>query len=256
MAEFKNMNELFQYWENNNTYPDYVCGIWSTDGTLSRLTVGVNDKNAENVILSLIENDSSVAFVYQKYSKNYLLSVIDEMNCRFSEIEYAEKTGFVSMGLNEYDNRVDIAFKIDFEENSDTLALVAELTECFGDAVNVDYTDALIEFTVDDLMLHPDKSGKNTVVYAPVSYDKPDEPEINALESNLVICCVILVVSVLMLFTALIFQRKRLLVLTDGTVKNDGYNKKYIENIIKNSMPETPAGLDLKIMEAINNKGE
>jgi len=253
MAEFKDMNELFQYWENNKAYPDYVCGVWSADGTQSRLIVAVNDENAKDEILSLIENDSSVTFAYQKHSKNHLLSIIDEMNGRFSESEYAKKTGFVCMGLNEYDNRVDISFKIGFEENTDTQELIAELTQRFGDAVYIDYTDEVIELTVDDFVLYPDDFGMNTVVYTPISHDKSEKTEINALESNLTVCCVILAVSILMLLTALIFQRRRLLVLTDGTIKNAGYNKKDIENIIKNNTFATSSELDSKIMEAVNN---
>ena len=38
--EVKTMNDLFQYWELNG-YPEYVCGVWSTDGSEQNLTVGI-----------------------------------------------------------------------------------------------------------------------------------------------------------------------------------------------------------------------
>lgn len=246
MSEYKDMNELFQYWEENNAYPDYVCGIWSTNGSLSHLTVSLNDINAQKEILELIEIDSSVAFAYGKYSKNYLLSIIDEMNNRFSDYEYAQNTGFVCMGLNEYNNCIDISFKIGFKENADTIELTAELNERFADAVYIDYTDVVIENT-ENLMLYPDDCGMNTIVYPPAL-----ENEIKASENDLGVSCVILTVSVLTLLTALIFQTKRTLILSNGETSTLGHKNDDIESILKNNSPEPSPELDKKIFDMID----
>ena len=77
-VEVKTINDLFQYWEFNG-YPDYVCGVWSTDGSENNLTVGIlktdEGENGKDEILSKIENDEAVTFEYQKYSKNYLFEI-------------------------------------------------------------------------------------------------------------------------------------------------------------------------------------
>lgn len=254
MAEYKDINELFQHWENDG-YPDYVCGVWSTNGGMEHLTVAVNTESAQDEILELIENDSSVAFAYQKYSKNQLLSIIDEMNGRLSEYEYAESVGFVCMGLNEYDNRVDISFKIGFEEDTLSLALVNELTERFGDAVYFDYTEELI--ITDDLVMPLDDVVEYTVLNTTASNQsvvsvEPKDAKISTLETNLSGVCVILAISVLILVTAYIIQRKRLLSLAHGGTMNLSYSKGEIEDIIKNNSPDTSRELDDRVMEAVN----
>lgn len=255
MAEYKDINELFQHWENSG-YPDYVCGVWSTNGGMEHLTVAVNTESAQDEILEHIENDSSVAFTYQRYSKNQLLSIIDEMNGRFSEYEYAESVGFVCMGLNEYDNRVDVSLKIGFEEDALSLALVNELTERFGDAVCFDYTDELI-INTEDLVLPLDDVVEYTVINTPVLNRsavsvEPKDTKMSSLEANLSGVCVILAVSVLILVTAYIIQRKRLLSLAHGGTMNLSYSKGEIEDIIKNNSPDISRELDDRVMEVIN----
>lgn len=249
MAMYKDMNELFQYWENNRTYPDYVCGVWSTHGGMEHLTVAVNSVDAEREILSLIENDSSVAFAYQIYSKNYLLSIIDEMNERFSDTEYSEKTGFVWMGLNEYDNRVEFGFKKGYENDLTSLELINELTERFGDAVQIEYTDEVICYATEDIMSYPlplEDVG-STIIYTPSNNSK-----ISSFEGDLITCCMILAISVLILSAAFILQRKRLLRLSDGSVKAS-YEKSEIECAVKSSSLTPPPDLDKRIMDMIDD---
>ena len=51
-AEFADANALFQYWYSTqetpsaSPYPDYVCGVWSTDGTTDHLTIAVTKDEA------------------------------------------------------------------------------------------------------------------------------------------------------------------------------------------------------------------
>lgn len=244
MAEFKDINELFQYWENN-TYPEYVCGIWSTNGSLFHLTVAVNDEKAEKEILELIENDSSVAFAYARYSKNFLVSIIDEMNSRFCEYEYANKTGFVLMSLDEYENRVDIAFKTEYENNEYCIELVNELESRFGEAINIEYTDAEFVLT-DDLVLH-DIPVNNEITYAPHKLNDG-----NILQGNMAACSIILALCVLILSTALVLRKNRGLQLTNGSVKNNSEARDNIESVIKESGLEPSADLDKRIMNMID----
>ena len=63
---FPTLFDLFHHWCTDG-YPDYVTGIWSTDGSSYNLTLGVtNDAAGEagkQEILDQIEDDASVAFV-------------------------------------------------------------------------------------------------------------------------------------------------------------------------------------------------
>lgn len=243
MAEYKNVYELFQYWEND-AYPDYVCGIWSTNGGVAYLTVAVNTKDAKDEILSLIEDDSSVSFTYQKYSKNYLLSIIDEMNTKFCEYEFAKETGFLAMCLNEYENRVEITIDDEKIENSATVELVTELENRFGEAVYIEYSDADTVVSTEDLVAHLD----NTVTYQEIP-----EKENTALEAHLSVCCVILAISLLVLSCAFILQKRRALRTVNGkTVTSGRVTLKEIEELIKNSPAEPSSKLDEKINNLIN----
>ena len=77
-ARYRNAGELYEAWAEN--LPDYICGIWSIDGGTTNLTFGIQNNEAGDTgkqrMLDLIENDSSITFVYQEYSRNYLLYLI------------------------------------------------------------------------------------------------------------------------------------------------------------------------------------
>ncbi len=121
--------------------PDYICGIWSTDGTLERITIGIQNtaegNSAKLEILDRIEDDSAVTFVYQKHSKNRLIGILDELYPYFDD-----DAGLVSAGLNEIDNRIDVAFFEERAEDPRTKELIRKLGETYGDAISISYTDA------------------------------------------------------------------------------------------------------------------
>lgn len=136
--------ELWLQWAKHA--PDYICGIWSTDGSMERLTIGIQNTEEGNAakqeILDMIEDDSAITFVYQKHSKNELLRILDELYSYFER-----DAGLVSAGLNEIDNRIDIEI---FEENAKDAAtkeMISELEAAYGDAVSISYTDEEIVLT-------------------------------------------------------------------------------------------------------------
>ena len=119
-GEYANIGELYQSWWMNGgdcPYPDYVCGVWSTDGTIDNLTVAVTKDDAGEAgkaeILSLIADESSVTFTYGAYSYKELLSVRDAL------LPYlGEETGAFGMGMDESENCVSIDIDIS-KPNSD-----------------------------------------------------------------------------------------------------------------------------------------
>ena len=63
-GKYATMGDLYQAWGGYEGYPDYICGVWSTDGGMSNMTVAVTkDKAGERgkeEILSLLESPNSV----------------------------------------------------------------------------------------------------------------------------------------------------------------------------------------------------
>ena len=144
-AQYSNAGELYEAWAEN--LPDYICGVWSTDGGYSNLTFGIQDTEAGNAgkqkMLDLIENDSSITFVYQEYSRNYLLQIQREID------EYMKlDLGLVSTGLYDTRNCIELGILEDRKNDADTQAMIKEITDKYGNAVSVTYTDAHFELTL------------------------------------------------------------------------------------------------------------
>ena len=130
--------DLFQSWAEN--YPDYICGVWSTDGGMNNLTFSVmNNEDGEKgkeEILALVEDDSTVTFEYGVVSRNYLTQVQEEL------LPYFEKDlGLLSSAVYEMQNRIELGIMIDRAEDPDTLAMLEELKEKYGNIFIIAYTD-------------------------------------------------------------------------------------------------------------------
>lgn len=124
--------------EYSKRLPDYICGYWSTDGTSWNLTFGILDTEEGNAgmqeMLFLIEDDSTVSFVYQKYSKNYLLQVKEEI-CEYFFMD----NGLQSVGVDVSENCVSVAFEESYANNETTQGFISELLSRYGDAVNISF---------------------------------------------------------------------------------------------------------------------
>lgn len=244
-GEYATAGDLYQDWaatyppDYTPSYPDYVCGVWSTDGGMTNLTIAVQDNEAgeagKQEILDLIADDSTVTFVYQKYSKNYLLSIQKEIDLYFEN-----DLGMVFTGVNEYDNRVDIGILEERKNDPDTKKMIDELTEKYGDAVFIEctYAVASIEDTVADFSTISDAND-----------------EVNNKHIIVVLCAV---GSVFIAVASVVVVRKRsALTLQTNTGENiatSTLSTKEVENMVKSSNTEVPAELDAKIMTEINNK--
>ena len=91
-GKYATMGELYQAWGGYEGYPDYICGVWSTDGGMSNMTVAVTkDKAGERgkeEILSLLENPNSVTFTYQSYSYQELQEVNEAVVVLYISLKY------------------------------------------------------------------------------------------------------------------------------------------------------------------------
>lgn len=229
-GQFRSAGDLWEHWCQTDSIPDFITGIWSTDGTTENLTFGVvpgqEGETAKNWILSRITDDSTVTFVTQTYSRNYLWAIMEDVNTYFDL-----GLGFMSAGPSEYDNVVYVELHTDYENNPDSLTAVAELTEKYGDAISVSFTDTVYVTTLesvtppDPFLLMP--APKKAVSPLPV----------------LVFLCLILGCVILMT------ERKRQLLLTGGGIAE--ISAASIEQQIRNTVPAVPGTLDDRIMESI-----
>lgn len=143
-APYANAMDLYQEWYEN--YPDYISGIWSTDGGMN-LTFGIAEsadfESTKNEILSLIENDGSASFVQQKYSYNDLKEIQEYMNTYFTN--YDPSLGLSAMGIYEMENYVGIDFLEDKKDDETVRAFIKQLEDKYGDAVQINYSEGFVQ---------------------------------------------------------------------------------------------------------------
>ncbi|MBR6603967.1 MAG: hypothetical protein IKK94_08125 [Clostridia bacterium] len=252
-AEYEMIGELYEKWTTEG-YPEYVTGVWSTYGDMSHLTIGIIDgeegENGKAEILALIENDSSVNFTTQKYSRNYLVGIMDELD------GYIKKgLAFSCGGVYEIENVVKLTLLEDHMDDEVSEAVKLEMQEKYGDAVAFDYGEGIItEDLIAPIDLGPVKelieSGNVHIYYT----DIESTPE----KSNKTFYIVLVTALTLALGMPVFFFRKnRLMKTTNGEVVSEApLCDKEIENMIKDSDPQYPTELDEKISKIIVNRNK
>lgn len=144
---FKTMGDLYGYWYETASdcpYPDYVCGVWTETGDMSQLVVAVTkDEKGEagkQEILSLIEDDNSVSFMYQAYSYRELSIVNDFVTERLRELGINNW----GCGIDEMENVVSVDIDTSLPE------VKAFMEECFTAYANmVKFSDGVVFFEYD-----------------------------------------------------------------------------------------------------------
>ena len=128
---FTNGGDLYQYWATVTGYPEYVCGVWSADGTEQNIVIALTKDDKGNVgkeeILAMVEDDTSVSFTYAKYSYAELRAIQDALT-EYMGIE----NGFYTLGVSEMKNCVSLGIDTDMECNK---AFIQECIELYGDKV-------------------------------------------------------------------------------------------------------------------------
>ena len=146
-GKYATMGDLYQAWGGYEGYPDYICGVWSTDGGMSNMTVAVTkDKAGERgkeEILSLLENPNSVTFTYQSYSYQELQEVNEAIVSRMM----AGDQSIVACGIYEMENKVHISV-LETAENAEETA--QELVKTYGDKVTVELGAMLFDTTMEE----------------------------------------------------------------------------------------------------------
>ena len=145
---YENAGQLYEAWMRQGGVPDYISGVWSTDGGTENLTFGVVKGEAgeqgKQEILALVRDDSTVTIVYQTYSRNYLYRIQREVEDAY----FDAGLGLVTAGVMEMENKLRFEVHTDFADNVDTQAMIQQVTEQYGNAVYFSYVDTYPQFVV------------------------------------------------------------------------------------------------------------
>ena len=236
-APYANAWELYQAWYEN--YPDYISGVWSTDGGMN-LTFGIAEnadfEETKNEILALIENDGSAAFAQQKYSYNYLKEIQEYMNTYFTN--YDPALGLSTMGIYEMDNYVGIDFLKEKKDDQPVKDFVKLLIDKYGDAVQINYSEGFVH----TLETTPVDTDMLTVV---------DGPSQNHLPVILLIATAIVLVCTT---GGIVYAKKRKAAVWQTAsgqtiTTNTSASVKQTEIAVKNATLTPNSELDKKILE-------
>ena len=224
-AKYNTAGELYEAWYEN--LPDYICGVWSTDGGTNNLTFGIQNNAAGNAgkqeMLDLVKNNSTLTFVYQEYSRNYLLQIQREID------EYMKKElGLISTALNEQNNCIELGILKERKDDVATQDMIKEITDRYGNAVTVEYTDAIYALTTD----------------------------MNGLWTSQHIILIMGIVVVFLAGMFFVFQKRNVLLLqtnNGATVSTaTSPSTKEVENLVRKTQYDIPSELDQRIMREIN----
>lgn len=131
--------ELWASWMATAAYPDYIAGVWSTDGGMENLTFALVEGAGEagkEEILSQVRYENTVTFAEgYDYSYNALRAVQQELT------QYlGDETGAYSIGVDEMENRVEIGINTG---NTGAAAFMERIAEEYGDMVEFEAGDGI-----------------------------------------------------------------------------------------------------------------
>ena len=174
-------------------------------------------------MLDLVKNNSTLTFVYQEYSRNYLLQIQREID------EYMKKElGLISTALNEQNNCIELGILKERKDDVATQDMIKEITDRYGNAVTVEYTDAIYALTTD----------------------------MNGLWTSQHIILIMGIVVVFLAGMFFVFQKRNVLLLqtnNGATVSTaTSPSTKEVENLVRKTQYDIPSELDQRIMNEIN----
>ena len=238
---YENAGQLYEAWMRQGGVPDYITGVWSTDGGYINLTFGVvqgeaGEKGMQE-ILALVKNDATVTIVYQTYSRNYLYQIQKEIE----EAYFEEGLGLVSAGVSEIENKLRFEVHTDYADNADTQAMIRNVTAQYGDAVYFSYTDAYIQY-----VSGTQSSTPTNPILAVVNPQK----QIMSFGFAMVLCAIVLVS-----FLLLQNQKRRVMAITPNgsavVMDEKPITKREVEDAIRQSDIAPPEALDDRIAQSI-----
>ena len=239
---YESAGELYEAWMRQNGVPDYISGVWSTDGGSVNLTFGLvsgeEGMRGQQEILLLVRNDATVTIEYQKFSRNYLYQIQKEIEDTY--FTNANSLGLVAAGVKERENRLSLWIHADYMDSEETQEMIRKTTAQYADAVTFSYVKTYPQFV----------SGAVSDPTAPVLLMTNPKNQTMSFAIALALCAVVLVCYLLMQN-----QRRRMLAMeTNGTVvamNEKPFTRKEIEHQIREAELAPPGALDARVMRSI-----
>lgn len=235
---YENAGQLYEAWVSQEEVPDYISGVWSTDGGTKNLTFGVVKGEAgeqgKQEILALVHDDSTVTIVYQTYSRNYLYRIQREIEDAYFEAGL----GLVTAGVMEMENKLRFEVHTDFADNVDTQAMIQHVIEQYGDAVYFSYVDTYPQFV----------GGTQPAPTSPVLV--LTNPKNQAFPFALALCVIVLICFLF----AEMHRRRMMAVAADGThvfMDEKSITKKEVEAAIRETDIKPSETLDDRVMRSV-----
>lgn len=243
---YENAGQLYDAWTSQYGVPDYITGVWSTDGGHKNLTFGVLKGDAgehgKQEIFALVRDDSTVTIVYQTYSRNYLYQIQNEIEDTYFDADF----GLVTVGVAELENKLCVEVHRDFAENVDTIAMIRRVTDQYGDAVSFSFVDAYPEILTGSQPPAP----TGPVLAAPNPQDH---------FSPLVFLIAVCVIAATFLFFTEIRRRRLIAVAignTSAVMDENPVDAKGVENAIRESKVKPSKALDDRVMQSVHSEND
>ncbi len=237
---YENAGQLYEAWLSQGGVPDYISGVWSTDGGTEDLTFGVvkgeSGERGKQEILALVRDDATVTIVYQTYSRNYLHQIQKEIEDAYFEAGL----GLVAAGVMEMENKLRFEVHTDFADNADTQAMIQQVTEQYGDAVYFSHVDTYPQFVGGT---QPAPTSPILVMTNPQNHVFP-------------FVFVMFAVALALLLVIEMQRRRVLAVAADGTsvvVNKKPITKKEVEAAIRKAEVVPSESLDDRVMRSIQS---
>ena len=235
--EFATAGELYNHWQltkksdDTSPYPAYICGVFSTDGSMDNLTFAVTKDEAgeagKNEILALVSDSATVSFTYQSYSYAELWSVQLALTKSLGE-----ETGANTLGIDEKKNVLIIGID---ETNENADSFMQECFEQYGMKIVFEQNNGVqLQFE---------------------SFADAGSAIVSGGASNLMLWCVLAVLVCGM--SVMIFYRYRLAPASKSNTKSSATRAEVISirqvtEMVKESKLEPPLQLDQQILSQID----
>lgn len=243
---YENAGDLYEAWVSGDCVPDYITAVISTDGGTDNLTFGLVEGEAgekgRQEILSLVRDDSTVTIMYQTYSRNELDRILDEITNEY----FGMDLGLVTAGVSEGANKLILEVKLEYKENADTLQMIQEITERYGDKVSFRFTDSEIVPVV----------GTQTAVTNPILVMANPQNPFNFLAFSFILCTIMLAA-----LGCLVMRRRRFIAAAgnSASVILDSHPvcRREIEDTIRSTKTAPSEALQDRVMQSIHfSEGE
>lgn len=249
-GDFENAGALYEHWTSRDELPEYITGVWSSDGGEVNLTFGVTNDTAGHegakLILDLVADDDTVAIAYQTYALDYLYDIQAD-----AEQYLADDIGFMAVGVYFSTNRVEVDVDQKRLADPDTTAAVNALIEKYGNAVFFRFTSTVYVPTIG--VANSPVNGFYNPIFSPIR---------NQSNIQTPLLCALFAMSIILL-AALFFseykRRKLLILLTSSgtvTISRSKPSCSAIEEAVRKSSFMPSADLDACIKKAVLNEAQ